>query len=140
MLQNKQCSKCGQLKPKQDFNRRTASPDGLRQQCKKCHRAQQSKYSQTPAGKASHARGNRKARYGFYELPYTSCEACGSTERLVADHDHSCCPTAFTCGNCFRGVLCFRCNVAYGMLEDDPVRVAALLAYALAKEGGDANA
>lgn len=43
---------------------------------------------------------------------------CKSTTDLVIDHDHSCCPTARTCGKCIRGVLCRQCNVAIGKLGD----------------------
>lgn len=50
----------------------------------------------------------------------TACELCGSNEDLRVDHDHSCCSSARTCGKCFRGVLCDRCNRALGFFYDNP--------------------
>ena len=35
---------------------------------------------------------------------------CGSTKRLCVDHDHM-------SGN-IRGLLCFKCNIALGMVND----------------------
>lgn len=59
------------------------------------------------------------------------CDACGRiTDKLVIDHDHSCCPSRVkACGNCVRGVLCHPCNKALGFLEDDPEKIIALLEY-----------
>lgn len=71
------------------------------------------------------------------------CECCGAdvvsrirdrstgvaSPRLVVDHDHTCCPGATSCGACVRGLICHHCNVAAGMLNDDPDRAAALAKY-----------
>jgi hypothetical protein len=50
------------------------------------------------------------------------CSICLSTIDLDScriDHDHSCCPGRETCGHCVRGVLCSKCNVVLGALEDN---------------------
>ncbi|MGX9228632.1 endonuclease VII domain-containing protein [Streptomyces albus] len=39
---------------------------------------------------------------------------------IVIDHDHSCCPGRKSCGRCVRGILHHQCNIALGMLRDDP--------------------
>lgn len=59
------------------------------------------------------------------------CRVCGAEERLVVDHDHSCCnfPKGGSCGNCIRGVLCNNCNTALGLLGEDESRIHSLLAY-----------
>lgn len=60
------------------------------------------------------------------------CQICGAkpavdpTVRLMVDHSHQ---TGQT-----RGVLCHWCNLALGHLQDDPLVVAAALAYLLAHE------
>jgi hypothetical protein len=48
------------------------------------------------------------------------------------DHDHSCCNTRKqSCGKCFRGILCSRCDIAIWNLRDDPVIIQAALRYVL---------
>lgn len=53
---------------------------------------------------------------------------------LVIDHDHRCCGPSSggrdkACGKCIRGLLCQGCNVAAGMVDDDPDRLESLAAY-----------
>ena len=43
------------------------------------------------------------------------CEVCGSSENLCIDHRHS--------DNQIRGVLCRECNLALGLLKDNPNRI-----------------
>lgn len=49
------------------------------------------------------------------------CEVCGNGGKIVFDHCHT--------SNKFRGWLCNPCNIALGMLEDDPERLEKLLVY-----------
>lgn len=49
------------------------------------------------------------------------CKICNndnSGKRLMVDHDHDCCPGAYTCGKCTRGLLCKNCNWALGNAKD----------------------
>lgn len=63
----------------------------------------------------------------------TPCEICESDVKLTIDHDHSCCPGAKSCGNCIRGSLCHSCNVAIGLMKDDPRRLAMAYLYVQAR-------
>lgn len=53
------------------------------------------------------------------------CEDPLSEDRkyIHVDHDHSCCGPSRSCWRCWRGLACNRCNVAVGMLGDDPERM-----------------
>jgi hypothetical protein len=71
-------------------------------------------------------------RYGFTpeqvrEMERGNCDACGnaftSTRDCHFDHDHD-------TGE-FRSTLCGSCNTAFGLLNEDTDRIAALLTYAL---------
>ncbi len=65
------------------------------------------------------------------------CAICGkppsgkgtSGQSLHVDHDHSCCPGTKSCGECVRGLLCSNCNMAVGLLKDDPTILTAALRY-----------
>lgn len=72
-------------------------------------------------------------RYGITKKDYAilsefqknCCAICKRTRaefgrRWPIDHDHKCCPGVRWCGKCIRGLLCMRCNMAIGMLLDDP--------------------
>ena len=78
-----------------------------------------------------------------------ACEICGadltvraldSKKRLrpvhAVDHDHGCCPGGLSCGKCIRGILCRKCNVAIGYLNDDPTLARAAADYLKPKESG----
>lgn len=48
------------------------------------------------------------------------CAICGScVEVLFIDHDHECCPGERACGNCVRGLLCNRCDLALSHFGED---------------------
>jgi len=87
-----------------------------------------------PEDKARWARAHKFVRLGITEARFNlmleaqghACAMCHRPfedgQRIFADHDHDCCPkqtkaTAKTCGECIRGLLCFRCNTALGYIE-----------------------
>lgn len=50
-----------------------------------------------------------------------ACEICGTTERLVADHNHD--------TNEYRGTLCATCNSGIGLMQDSPLLLRNALEY-----------
>jgi hypothetical protein len=68
---------------------------------------------------------NRHWRYGLSPADVKgllmvhegNCWICRDASATDVDHDHACCASSVTCGECFRGVLCTKCNVGLGWLE-----------------------
>ena len=95
--------------------------------CTICNKDHTRKYSYC---KRCHANKNRANRLGITMedveslLSINQCESCGSEEdkiNLVIDHCHK-------TGN-VRGLLCRRCNVALGHLDDDVSKILSLAKY-----------
>lgn len=61
--------------------------------------------------------------------PETTVQKNGVVQRLSIDHNHQCCPGKRSCGKCFRGLLCNKCNIALGMLDEDVDRMEAMKVY-----------
>jgi hypothetical protein len=116
----KECSKCKIEKPRSEFHKRSNTPDGNASKCKDCRSIQRKTYY-TPEYRAK--------LYGIdvddmNEMLSNGCMICGSFEKLVIDHDHSCCNRQNrSCGECVRGVLCDRCNIGLSHFKDDPIRL-----------------
>lgn len=62
------------------------------------------------------------------------CVEPGGRGTWHVDHDHFCCPSEETCGNCIRGLLCARCNALLGRINDDQKILASAIRYL--KQGG----
>lgn len=96
-------------------------------------------------GKAIRRKSLLLRRYGLTQEAFDEllaeqgggCAICGSADpksnhgQWHIDHDHACCSshTEHTCGSCVRGLLCGPCNLAIGLLEDDPERLESAARY-----------
>ncbi len=68
-----------------------------------------------------------KLKYGVeYNKRPEKCDVCSSKVRIVYDHCHS--------SGAFRGWLCNACNVALGLVRDDPSILRALAKYVEARQ------
>jgi len=47
-----------------------------------------------------------------------TCDKPMGERRFAVDHDHTCCPGRKSCGKCVRGLVCDKCNLYLGMLEE----------------------
>ena len=81
------------------------------------------------AYKMKHKLLKRLAKFGLSLEDYQAmqqaqnfrCAVCGSEKRLCIDHNHH--------TGQVRGILCYKCNLAIGLLQDDPSIFDALADY-----------
>lgn len=105
------CNVCKKSKPRSDFHKNRSTGTGLVSYCKACAYVRNIgiKYKVFNMEELLRACGNK-------------CEICkkpfNSTPHI--DHDHSCCTSDYTCGKCFRGLLCGNCNYGLGHFKDSP--------------------
>lgn len=56
-------------------------------------------------------------------------QADHDSRNLSVDHDHLCCPSNRSCGNCIRGLLCTACNMGLGHFKDSIPIISSALRY-----------
>lgn len=150
----KACHLCGEVKSIHLFRRDNLRDDKRDFWCKECRKnyyhdpkttivnKRYQPLKRPPATPAMQKRYRLLRQYGLTIEQYFAlldaqkgvCASCGNPETsidsytkqvrefLVVDHDH-------VTGK-VRGLLCSNCNVALGFLQDDPIRIEALLNYA----------
>lgn len=123
-MTDKTCIKCGSTKPEGQFRisrrKRNGQPYDYRTpRCKACHAKEQRQYRTNNPHKALdiHLRYFHGMTADVYKEIFArqhgSCAICDQPQgkrRLSVDHDHK--------TGKIRGLLCHRCNVALGFLED----------------------
>lgn len=118
------CRRCEQYLPKSDFWKQNTY-------CKKC------KDIVGATGNLKRYKLTIETYVELEKLQNGLCAICNKPEtnrkRLSVDHDHSCCPTtkndAKTCGKCIRGLICSRCNLGLGTVNDDIKILKSMISY-----------
>lgn len=142
----KTCPRCSQEKPLEDFHADKTKKRGRSSHCKTCAREVAAEWraknlersrqsvrdwrANSPEKMAAAGRKYRLKQYGLTPDDYDAmvaaqdgrCGICAQVSAtLVVDHDH-------TTGE-VRELLCTRCNVGIGHLDDDLERLRAAVAY-----------
>lgn len=151
----KQCSRCKQRKPKDEFSTAPRLKDGLHAWCKKCCAAyQKARITSIPTERARLNAVDKEWRlahpkeykqiwwrqylsrvYGLTVLEYQSmverqrgcCAICASKRRLFIDHEAGSNPVKV------RGLLCVNCNTGIGKLAESPELLRRAAKYLLGK-------
>jgi hypothetical protein len=134
----KECARCKDWHDPSSFGPSLKNTDGLRSECRLCRQAIYAENRE----KLSEARVLRYFNITMADRDQMLadqggvCATCKTDvpghKGWVIDHDHSCCPEAGrSCGDCIRGILCTRCNLTLGLLNDDPAIIDAMKQYLL---------
>ncbi|WTR53838.1 endonuclease VII domain-containing protein [Streptomyces sp. NBC_00122] len=147
----KRCTRCGEEKPHREFAPKRANLDGLQRHCRDCgaesHRKREEAMGRQPRptagesavdGLATRCKSCRvvDGRIGHLKRVYGITEA--QHDEMIAAQGGLCCiclkaPAAHV-DHCHetgrvRGVLCFNCNTAIGLLGDDPGTIQRAISY-----------
>lgn len=141
------CATCKVDKPRDEFGSARGTKLGHLKKCKKCWAEYMRQYyKNNPKQYTKHKKYVEKnditykqsysrhhiSEEDFYKLlnKYDGkCYACRENTATCIDHDHSCCPSAYSCGSCIRGMLCNWCNSALGHSGDSVQKLYKLIDY-----------
>lgn len=126
----KSCRTCSDVKSVESFHRSKKSKDGYQSQCKACQKARLSS-PENAERRRHYAWLASIKKFGITEDQYNQmlekqlglCAICHKpdTIKLAVDHCHE--------TGKVRGLLCKRCNMAIGLLDDDPDRIISAALY-----------
>lgn len=116
----KKCSKCREMKNRDQFNKDKRLSDGLYPSCRQCFNITRRRRRRA-SGPMCYRRENDKSKYGLTSSQsdwvdqlrqHGRCFCCNEkrgSRKLFIDHDHK--------TNQVRGILCMRCNIVEGYIS-----------------------
>ncbi len=136
----KSCTKCGELKPETEFQRKTSNSDGLRTMCRECSNKSHREYTREYKKKNPDTipkvmrKLHLKKTYGItieewddmFESQKGRCAICGKHQSefenaLCVDHNHK--------TGKVRTLLCVGCNYFVGRIENNVELVKQIIEY-----------
>lgn len=124
---DKHCMSCKTVKPLSEFAKARDKADGRVAHCRECAAARYAQRDEV-TNQALNLR-RFKLTVADYNRMLASqdgaCAICRTPKAecprgyLAVDHDHACCDRDGSCGQCVRALLCTKCNIGIGMLQDD---------------------
>lgn len=143
-VSEKRCPRCSLTKPIEQFGQRpNGKPKGY---CNQCASGYDQSYAASPEGREARrlARASWNTNNHEYFLQYRYGIGKADYDRMFVEQDGKCAicrcdqpnsrNNVWSVDHCHattkvRGLLCMSCNMALGYFKDDPVRIAAALAY-----------
>lgn len=109
----KQCARCREWLAVSAFGADASKADGLVQWCRPCAAKYKTEW------RYGLERGQLDVMLAAQSDACAICSAPFAGGRYYVDHDHQCCPGKRSCGKCVRGLLCNRCNIVAGYLDQN---------------------
>lgn len=143
------CRVCKEIKVLDLMAKDTKSKDKRKNICKSCDAARMRIYFLNKPEKYEEnkniprvTRPNWK-RHNITEEEYKDkleeqeglCATCRVGPAECIDHDHNCCSGSYACTNCFRGLLCNRCNSSLGQIKDNLETLSNMIRYLTKYQG-----
>ena len=121
-MQEKICTKCGELKPLTEFYKDKQKPTGYRPDCKKCNIKQCTEWNKK--NKAKHYGYDIKRKYGITLAEYEALLKSQNEKCAICDKHISEFKTRFHVDHCHtsgkvRSLLCVNCNHGIGAFFED---------------------
>lgn len=120
----RRCKECHSGWSKENPEKRRATARKWHRENRELSREKSRKWRTENSEKAREVgrKSHFKTKYGIdVNAVLDNCEVCGSGGRIGVDHNHE--------TGLVRGFLCTGCNVAIGMVKDDPARLEKLALY-----------